>query len=354
MAVYTTIDDAGIFFNPKIYTGTGSSNALTGLGFEPDMVWVKGRDYAYNHVLSDSTRGEKQLYPNLTNAQDSNTNEITSFDADGFTVGTGGDVNYSARTFASWSWKAGTTSGIATNGSTTITPSSYSFNQTAGFSIIQYTGNVTSGAKVAHGLGAVPEYIAIKQLDATRSWTIYNIGMNKGSSPEDYSQRWNTTALQDNAIGYWNDTVPDSVNITLGDSNDVNASGGAFIAYCWAGKQGYSKFGYYTGNGNADGPFIYTGFRPAYTMSKSTDASANSWYVFDRFRANPFNGVTGRLEIDGTGTETTADKELDYCSNGWKIKVVDGGMNTNGTGYIYAAFAYNPLVNSEGVPSNAR
>ena len=138
------------YFNNKLYTGTGSSNALTGVGFQPDMVWVKGRDYAYNHVVSDSVRGEKQIYPNLTNAQDSNTGEITSFDSDGFTVGTGGDVNYNTRTFAAWNWKAGTTTGLSGG---TLTPSSYSFNATSGFGIYAYTGT-GSAATIPHGIGS--------------------------------------------------------------------------------------------------------------------------------------------------------------------------------------------------------
>ena len=185
MAEYISFQPSD-FFNTKLYTGTGSSNAITGVGFQPDATWIKGRNTTYNHVFTDAVRGvTEELYPNTTGAEVTNAQGLTAFGSDGFTVGTDAGYNGNTNTYVSWNWKAGTTTGIATNGSTTITPSAYSFNQTSGFSIVQYTGNSTSGAKVAHGLGAVPEMIIVKTTNTSNEWNIYHKGMD-ATAPEDY------------------------------------------------------------------------------------------------------------------------------------------------------------------------
>ena len=347
MAVYTTIDDAGIFFNPKIYTGTGSSNALTGLGFQPDIVWIKGRNYAYNHVLSDSVRGEKQLYPNLTNAQDSNTGEITSFDSDGFTVGTGGDVNYNTRTFVSWNWKMGTTSG-ATFGTAGITPTNYSINTTTGQGVYKYSGGDGFGAStVAHGLGAAPDLVIIKRIeDNGHGWQISNtsIGFDVALKLESNSAEGDTSA-------WWNDTAPTSDVVSIGGDSWNNLSGKTFMMYCFTNKKGYFKTGSYTGNGNADGTFIYTGFNPAFLLIKRTNGSTN-WRQYDNKRLG-YNGGNYTLYCNDTATEAEVG-EIDLLSNGFKIRTTDTAMNGTPDPYLYAAFAEFPFVSSNSKAGTAR
>ena len=233
MAEYISFQPSG-FFNTKLYTGTGSSNAITGVGFQPDATWIKGRNTTYNHVFTDAVRGvTEELYPNTTGAEVTNAQGLTAFGSDGFTVGTDAGYNGNTNTYVSWNWKAGTTTGIATDGSTTITPSAYSFNQTSGCSIIKYTGNGTAGAKLAHGLGATPDFFIIKGLDATTDWDVYHSSLG--------ATKWlelNADGSVSTSTNRWNDTEPDSVNITLGDSTHVNDSSD-FVAYCFSAKRGY-------------------------------------------------------------------------------------------------------------------
>jgi hypothetical protein len=353
MAAYTAIDDAGSFFSLKLWTGNSTSDrAMTGVGFQPDFLWIKGRNEGTDHELQDSVRGStKYLNSNDNGAEATETEGVKSFDADGYTLGDANYWNWTAKTFVGWSWKAGTTSGITTNGSTTITPSSYSFNQTSGFSILAYTGNITSGAKLAHGLGVAPDMVICKGLANADSWTVGH-KYTDPTAPWDYALILNTTAIKDNSDSYWNDTAPDTVNVTLGNGDNTNRAA-TLVAYCFASKQGFSKFGTYEGNGNANGAFVYTGFRPAFVITKSASASANSWYMMDRLRTVAYNPQDGRLEADGSGVEQSTP-DMDLCANGFKLRASDGGFNTSGTMYVYMAFAESPLVNSEGVPGNAR
>ena len=347
MAVYTTIDDPGLYFNTKLYTGTGSSLANTGVGFQPDWVWIKGRSGATEHVLTDSVRGvTKELSSDDTGAEETVAQGLTAFGSDGFTVGTDGSYNTSSATYTSWNWKAGTTSGIVTNASTDITPSAYSFNQTAGFNVFKFTGAGNSGDTVAHGLGAIPEFIIIKVTGTTHGWITYHgaLGGTKNLNLE-------TSNGAATAISRWNNTNPDSVNITLGNSNNVNGASTEYICYAFSGKQGYSKFGEYTGNGNAAGPFVYTGFKPAFLMCKRTD-DASEWSMFDNKR-NTFNVVNHHVYADLPNAEGD-DDDLDFTANGFKFRRDAGNTNGSGATYIYAAFAEAPFVNSNGVPCNAR
>ena len=347
MAVYTTIDDSGLYFNTKLYTGTGSSLANTGVGFQPDWVWIKGRSGATEHVLTDSVRGvTKELSSDDTGAEETVAQGLTAFGSDGFTVGTDGSYNTSSATYTSWNWKAGTTSGIVTNASTDITPSAYSFNQTAGFNVFKFTGAGNSGDTVAHGLGAIPEFIIIKVTGTTHGWITYHgaLGGTKNLNLE-------TSNGAATAISRWNNTNPDSVNITLGNSNNVNGASTDYICYAFSGKQGYSKFGEYTGNGNAAGPFVYTGFKPAFLMCKRTD-DASEWSMFDNKR-NTFNVVNHHVYADLPNAEGD-DDDLDFTANGFKFRRDAGNTNGSGATYIYAAFAEAPFVNSNGVPCNAR
>tara|TARA_R100001244_G_scaffold93794_1_gene70531 strand:+ start:1415 stop:2479 length:1065 start_codon:yes stop_codon:yes gene_type:complete len=354
MAAFTTIDDAGLFFNTLLWTGTGSSHAITGVGFTPDMTWIKKRDGTTNHQVQDTVRSALTqgftLYPNESDAQQEHGASITSWDADGFTLGTDGPVNGSSDTFAGWSWKAGTTTGIATNGSTTITPSSYSFNQTSRFSVLYYTGNATSGAGLAHGLGVTPTMVIFKNLQTTESWMVYQQYLQ--TPPENYAMQLNTTGQAASNSTNFNNTAPDSVNMILGNGAGTN-SVNTFIAYCFADIQGYSKFGGYTGNGNADGPFIYTGFKPACIIIKiSIGSGTGNWHIFDNKRLG-YNVDNNFLYPNLTNAEDATDV-IDLTSNGFKIRATEFGINADAKSLIYAAWAKSPFVNSEGVPNNAR
>jgi len=352
MAVYTTIDDPGLFFNPLIYTGTGVANAsggttFTGVGFQGDLWWGKQRNGTYRHQSYDSVRGATYyLAPDTTEVQSlADIEGLYAWTSDGFTLGERAQSNYNTATFASWNWKAGTTTGIA--GSPSITPSSYSFNQTSGFSIIAYTGT-GSAATLPHGLGVVPEMIIVKSLTVTTDWAVYHHKVD--ATPEDYILVWNSNAAKaDNNLA-WNDTAPTSTLFSV-QAGDTNATSKTHIAYCFAGIAGYSKFGSYTGNGNANGPFVFTGMRPAFVMIKSADY-ADSWIVYDDKRLG-YNQENDYVRADTTDAEAS-DVPFDILSNGFKIR--DTANETNGSGrvYTYMTFARNPLVNSNGVPGNAR
>ena len=359
---YTTVDDPEAHFQVLKYTGNGSAQSMTFGGttnMQPDLVWIKNLQDAENHNWTDSVRGaEKVIFSNATNSQATETNGMSSFDSNGFGVSvTNGALNASDEPFISYCWKAGTTSGITTDGSTDITPSAYSFNQTSGFSIIQYAGDDTN-SQVAHGLGAVPKMIITKQTDATRDWGVYHAGVNSGSSPEDYGLELSDTSAQNDDSGWLNDTAPDSVNITVGrDSRTNGHDGGTYIAYVFAEKQGFSKFGSYTGTGNVDGPFLYCGFQPAWCMIKRTDG-AQPWEIFDNKRSTSggFNEIDKSIAADNNNAEDTSTDydDVDFVSNGIKIREDNDDINASGAKYIFVAFARAPFVNSNGVPCNAR
>ena len=352
MAAYTAINDPGAFFNTILWTGTGgASQAQTGVGFAPDMTWIKGRNAAENHGIYDTVRGVTKLVaPNLT-AAESTISGVTAFGADGFTVGASGTTGYNTQTYVGWNWKAGTTSGITTDGATTITPSAYSFNTTSGFSILQYTGNGNNDAKVAHGLGAAPGVVLIKKTNAVGQWTMHHPGL---ATPNRQGLVLNLTdAVEtDNypTWSFWYNTNPDSVNFTLGDSTGWNNSGDTYIAYCWQGIQGYSKFGSYVGNGNVDGAFVYTGFRPAYVMCKYT--GVENWAITDDKRLG-YNVANYQLYANATNVEVT-NVRMDIVSNGFKARTTNAEWNGSGNSYIYLAFASSPFTNAEGVATNAR
>ena len=342
------------YFTPLLHTGNGSELVVSGVGFQPDFTWIKNRTNTDYHVLTDSVRGAtKYVRSNGTTIETTDAEGLKSFDSDGYTLGTQNQVNENTANFVGWNWKAGTTSGIATNGSTTITPSSYSFDQTAGISVLNYTGNITSGAKLAHGLGATPDFVMIKSLGATKDWGVYNKGMNSYVDPEDYGIELNDAAAQDNSDSYWNDTVPDSVNLTLGNGDKTNHSSGTMIAYCFAEKTGYSKFGSYSSNNTVKGPFIYTGFRPVFTMIKD-NTGGNPW-VIDDVKRETYNEMEVPLKPNNTDADYSGSAYgIDLLSNGFKIRNNDSTYNGTGNDFIYAAFAEAPLVNSSGVPVNAR
>jgi len=339
------------YFNSLLYSGTGSSNALTGVGFQPDFTWIKMTSGTHPHALFDSVRGAtKYLSSDANSVETTAAESLKSFDSTGFTLGTNTVVNGSGNDNVAYSWKAGTTTGIDTTG-TTITPSSYSFDQDRGISIVTYAGNSTGGATLAHGLGEVPEMIVVKSLNATQSWLTYHKNMDV-TAPEDYYMALNVVASRAASAAGWNDTAPTAVNIVLGSDNAVNGSYN-YNAYSFVSKSGYSKLGGYEGNGNADGPFVYTGFRPNWLMVKSID-SGDSWHIAN-VKSSPYNVSNKYLLANSTAAEVTSTTTdlIDILSNGFKPRASNAQVNgTNG--YVYAAFAEFPFVSSNDVPGVAR
>jgi len=342
---YSTIPKSSSYFNPKAYTGTGSSNALTGVGFEPSFTWIKSRSNSYSHTLTDAVRGyTKHNATNSSNAQYTSTTELTSFDTDGFTLGTDSGVNNNGSTFASWNWKANG-SGSA-NGDGTIS-STVSVDTTSGFSIVKYTGNAVIGATVGHGLGVAPKMIIVKKTSGTGDWIVYHeaIGNTK-------RLRLNTTAAEE-TNAFWNDTTPTSSVWSMNDNGDGNGSGSDYIAYCFAEKQGYSKFGSYVGNGNANGSFIYTGFKPAFVMSKyASGGGTGSWHMYDNKRKG-YNTENDYVQANTTSTENSDTDQVDLLSNGFKWRSNGSETNTNGGTFIYMAFG-QPIVSTNGDIATAR
>ena len=346
---YTTIDKPTDYFNTKLYTGNGSTQSITGVGFQPDWVWVKARSGTYgteNHFVYDVIRGANvRLIPNGTTADTTDTTGLSSFDSDGFSSGSKTEVNGSGTEYVAWNWLAGGTASSNTDGSIT---SSVSANTTAGFSIVSYTGT-GSAATIGHGLGSTPAMIIYKKRSATGSWIVYH--HKNTSAPEtDYLSLNSTNATQDAATA-WNDTAPTSSVFSVGTAG--SASSAIYVAYCFAEKKGYSKFGSYIGNGNADGTFVYTGFKPAFLITKRTDSSTSGdWNIVDSVR-NPSNVVGKYLHTNLSNAEGTASI-YDILSNGFKIRESGAGTNASGSTYIYMAFAEAPIVGSNNVPANAR
>ena len=347
---YTDIDDPTLYFSSTIWTGNGVDDrniVIDGTGMQPDFVWIKSRNDTDNHRLVDSVRGAtKHLESDGTGAEQTSSN-VKAFTSTGVTLSTNGSVNANSELYASWSWKAGTsfTNDASATGIGTI-DSTGSVNTDAGFSIISYTGNATTNAKVAHGLGVAPSMMIVKKRNGAFNWGIYHKSLTA------HKLITFTTNAPDDDASYWNDVEPTSSVFNLGSGALTNGSGSTMIAYCFAEKQGYSKFGSYTGNGNADGTFVYTGFKPAFIMCKRTDG-ADDWFLLDNKRDidNPANHW---LMADSSGAEQTSPIFFDFLSNGFKNRGTGGGNNASGGTYIYMAFAENPFVTSTGVPATAR
>nr|BAR15149.1 hypothetical protein [uncultured Mediterranean phage uvMED] len=340
---YTTINKSTDYFNTKLYSGTGSSQNITGVGFQPDWTWVKSRTNAEAHVLRDAVRGNYRLNSATNGAQDDATSSISGFVSDGFTVATADAVNNSSQTYASWNWKAGGGQGSSnTDGSINTTYTSV--NTTAGFSISTYTGT-GSAATVGHGLGAAPQIVITKRTDSSSQWVMYNrnLGANKNLHLE-------LTDAAASSSAVWNDTESTSTVFSIGGAGMVNTSGGTYVAYCFAEKTGYSKFGSYTGNGNADGTFVYTGFKPAFVIIKNS-SNAHNWTMIDNKRLG-YNDKNYILFPDLSNAEPTTS-ETDILSNGFKIRASANGVNQSGNTMIYMAFGQS-LVGSNNVPCTAR
>ena len=342
---YTTINKPTDYFNTKLYTGNGSTQSITGVGFQPDLIWQKERSSTSYHVLTDTVRGNtKQLFPNVTAADVTDSNYITSFDSDGFGQGQNNDTNENSQTYVSWNWKANGAGSTNTDGSITSTVSA---NTTSGFSIVTYSGNGIGGATVGHGLGSALGLIILKcKSTAATSWQMFHksLGATKSINLDDTAAAFASTA-------YWNDTAPTSSVFSLGTGGDLNNVNRTYVAYCFAEKQGYSKFGSYVGNNSNDGSFIYTGFKPAWVLIKRYDAAA-SWFIFDNKRDtdNPLSQTLLPNLSNAEGTETSPP--IDFLSNGFKMRYAHPNFNTGS--YIYMAFAENPLVGTNNIPATAR
>ena len=353
---YTTIDDPSAHFQTLLYTGDGtSSQAQTNTGnsdLQPDWVWIKKRasGTARAHQLYDSSRGvTKLLHSNSDGAESTQSAGLTAFGSDGFTVGDDDGIGANTATYVAWQWKAngGTTTSFNESGNNP--GGTIQTNTTAGFSIITTTGTGATGT-IAHGLGAVPHWWISKQRSNAENWAVYHV--SNTSAPETEILTLNTTdATADNANAY-NDTAPTSTNLTVHTKNEVNTDGRTYVHYVFAPIQGYSKFGSYTGNGNADGPFVYTGFKPAWLLIKRS-SSTGDWLLWDNKR-DTSNVTDAVLKPNSNAAENTGYWYIDFLSNGFKIRATDAEINQSGGTLIYMAFAEHPFVSSEGVPTTAR
>jgi hypothetical protein len=341
---YTTINKSTDYFNTKLYSGNGSATqAITGVGHQPDLVWIKSRSNTESHILSDVVRGStKRLRADTTNAEDDiGLNGIQSFDTDGFTAGDGDGMNASGQTYASWNWKANGAGSANTDGSINTTYTSA--NTTAGFSISTYTGTGSS-ATIGHGLGASPDVVIIKKTSHAEDWNFQTSALGYGNYLV-----LNSTGASASAGGGLVSAVS-STTVTVDSNSYVNSSGATYVMYCFTEKTGYSKFGSYTGNGSTNGTFVYTGFKPAFLIAKRTNA-ASSWGMWDSKR-DPINQMSKALFPDLSNAEGT-DYYVDFLSNGFKWRLSGSGENASGNTYIFMAFGQS-LVGSNNVPCTAR
>ena len=343
---YTTIKKPSDYFNTKLYTGTGSSQSITGVGFQPDWTWVKARSINYDQNLFDAIRGtEKRLKANATSAEDTVSGSVTAFGTDGFTVGSDAGVNANTETFVAWNWLGANGTASNTDGSITSTVSA---NTTSGFSIVSFTGTGAT-ATVGHGLGVKPDLIIAKNRTDAVDWYVYHSSLGATKN-----LRLNQTSAELTESAPWDNTEPTTSVISVNNANGTNGSSKNLIFYCFADKQGYSKFGSYVGNGSStDGTFVYTGFKPAFViMKRSTTGDTASWYTYDNKR-DSFNTMTKNVFPNLNNAENDdANNNLDFLSNGFKIRTTSGARNGNGITFIYMAFAEEPLVGDN--PATAR
>jgi len=333
------------FFDIVLYTGNASTQNITGLNFQPDMVWLKDRTSATsNFEIQDSVRGASNiLYPNTTGVEVNATNTITSFNSNGFSIGSSNEINANGDNIVAWCWKAGGTAVSNTAG--TIT-SQVSANTTSGFSIVTYTGTGTAGATIGHGLNAVPNVIIVKsRINAGHWWIVGHSGLNGGSNPWNYYLQLQNNSAANSGAGAWNNTAPTTSVFSVGTGSDLNVSGQTQVAYCWTQIPGFSQFGTYTGNGSTDGPFIYCGFKPRWIMTKRTD-STGDWLICDTAR-NPSNPLGEYLMVDSTSAGTSGYVLYDILSNGFKLRITTD-PNINTSTIIYMAFADKPFGNTNG------
>ena len=330
---YTTIDNPELYFQTKLYTGNYSTQSITLDGSEnmqPDMIWIKERSVSGNHQLQDSVRGtNSKLMPNSNDLEGTDTNYITSFDSNGFSIGANNGINQDGVTNVAWCWKK---------------------TATAGFDIVTATG--TGSAKtISHSLSAVPHVIISKEkTGSVNDWVVYH--HKNTSAPETDKLILNeNNATSDDSC--WNDTTPTSSVFSVSGASVVNRSSSTYVYYLFSEKQGFSKFGSYTGNGNANGPFVYTGMKSSFIMLKETSGTSD-WSIYDNKR-EPFNVADSTLEANTSDAEAVVSgRPIDILSNGFKLRGDSSYTNESGASYIYMAFAESPFVSSGGISTNAR
>ena len=355
---YTTIDNPELYFQAKTYTGNDTDDhAITLDGDEdmsPNLVWIKSRALTHNHQIHDTIRGAtKHISSDVDNAQATEATGLKSFDSDGFTLGTWDSVNVASNgTYIAWCWKASGSTASNTNG-TNIT-STVDANTTSGFSIISWTGDNSGSSTVGHGLGKTPEFLNIKNLADAADWQTKHKDFATNTSTE-----LNNNGAPSNRVGSTNGGIANFSGTTtfgfIAGSAGVPAANGAsdaMIAYAWNSVKGFSKIGIYEGNGNADGPFIFCGFRPAWFMTRRTD-STGDWRIRD-VKREPGQPLDAPHYANTSIAENDGDNDWDVVSNGLKMRGTGTGENADGGTYVYIAFAEAPFVNSEGVPCNAR
>ena len=340
---FTTINKSTDYFDTKLYTGNNTSQSITGLNFKPDWCWIKSRSNTEKHVLQDVLIGTGyELTSQDTSAQNPTSTSITSFNSDGITVGSANAVNDNSINYVNWNWKGNGSGSSNNDGSITST---VSVDTTSGFSIVKYTGTGNGGVNtVGHGLGVIPKVIIIKALTTTQGWYQYHESLGNTKVID-----FTTAAAVTN--DYWNDTTPTaSVFNVIG--NTVVGGNYDYIAYCFSDIAGFSKSGSYTGNGNANGAFVYTGFKPAFVMMKTSSIASNDWVMFDSKRLG-YNVSNDSLKPNSNSAEQTG-LDIDLLSNGFKMRGTQNDFNGSGGNYIYMAFAAAPLVGTNNVPATAR
>ena len=350
---YTTIDDPSKYFQAAIYTGNGGSQSITFGGnsdMQPDWLWTKNRNSTFDPIMRDTSRGISERLLVHANDAAGGATGTTAFNSDGFSLDSTNTVNNNTNTYVAWGWKANGGTRTTNSESGNNPAGGYQANTTAGFSIVDYTGTGSAGT-VAHGLGAVPHTIWVQNRDEGEDWAVYH--RNASAAGNDSYLRLNTNDGAATAGTVWNDTSPTSTVFTVGSNNKTNKDGVKYIAYCFTSIKGYSRFGFYKGMGNDFGPFIYTGFKPAWLMIKRT--TANQWGIYDN-TISPFNEITANLDADSNSAENTATNydDLDFLSNGFKLREENDDINADDATYVYFAFAEHPFVSSKGIPITAR
>jgi len=329
---YTTIDDPTLYFSSTIWTGNGSDDrniVIDGTGMQPDFLWIKSRNDTDNHRLVDSVRGATKHLESDGNGAEQTSSNVKAFTSTGVTLSNNGSVNANSELYVGWSWKE---------------------SATAGFDIVTYTGNQTART-ISHNLGAVPKMMIVKTRSTTGNWGVYHVGLGTANKRLELDGN----AAEDTGTSVWNDTNPTSSVFSVGNNDRItNGNGMTYVAYLFAEKKGYSKFSSYIGNGNADGTFIYLGFKPAFVMTKRTD-DADWWGMFDNKRLG-HNGTYSPYPLfaNASDAEVTDSKLIDFTANGFKIRSSNGAINASGGNYIFMAFAENPFVTSTGVPAFAK
>jgi len=343
---YTTISTSTNYFDTRLYTGTGAENVVSDLGFNPDFVWFKKRSATEHHFLYDQVRGAlKKIASSNQNAEGTETQTLKSFGSGGYTLGTSAEVNGSSVTYVAWNWKANGQGSANTDGSINTTYTSV--NTTAGISISKYTGTGANGT-VGHGLGVAPKLIMFKNLDTTTDWDVFFHDVGQGRRVH-----LNSSAAYNSSTAYMNDTYPTSSVFSVGAASNTNKSSSPMIAYCFADVTGYQRIGSWKGNSNAEGPMIYTGFKPAFVMSKNSNRNEN-WLIHDNKRG-PINVNQTKLSPNDTSVDSTNSAfAMDFLSNGFKIRTTDTALNQSNEIYAYLAIAEAPLVGSNNIIATAR